>query len=43
MKIFAETQRLIPWELQPSDVDAMFELDSNPEVHRYLGKQSYYN
>jgi len=32
-----ETQRLFFRELITSDADAMFELDSNPEVHRYLG------
>ena len=37
MKIFAETERLILRELLPSDAEGMFELDSNPEVHRYLG------
>ncbi len=39
MHIFAETNRLILRELLPSDVEAMFELDSDPEVHRYLGNQ----
>lgn len=39
MKIFAETQRLILREMLPSDVDGMFELDSDPEVHRYLGNK----
>lgn len=33
-----ETERLLLWEIQPSDADAMFELDSDSEVHRYLGK-----
>lgn len=37
MKIFAETERLILRELIESDKNGMFELDSNPEVHRYLG------
>lgn len=32
-----ETKRLILREIQPSDADALFELDSDPEVHRYLG------
>lgn len=39
MKIFAETERLILRELLPSDVDGMFELDSDPEVHKYLGNK----
>ena len=35
-----ETERLILREILPSDADAMFELDSDPEVHRYLGNAS---
>ena len=31
-----ETERLI---LRESDLDGMFELDSDPEVHRYLGNK----
>lgn len=38
VKIFAETERLILREIIPSDIDGMFELDSDPEVHKYLGK-----
>ena len=37
MKIFAETNRLILREILPTDLDGMFLLDSDPEVHRYLG------
>lgn len=37
MKIFAETDRLIMRELLPSDAAGIFALDSDPEVHRYLG------
>ena len=37
MTIFAETPRLILRELLPTDLEGMFELDSDPEVHRYLG------
>jgi RimJ/RimL family protein N-acetyltransferase len=37
MKIFTETERLILRELLPTDVDGMYELDSDPEVHKYLG------
>jgi len=37
MKIFAENDRLFLRELLPADVEGMFELDSDPEVHRYLG------
>ncbi len=40
MKIFAETERLILRELLPSDVDGMFELDSDPQVHKYLGSKT---
>ena len=37
MKIYAETDRLILREVLPIDVEGMFELDSNPLVHEYLG------
>ena len=36
MKIFIETERLIIREILPTDIDGMFELDADPEVHRYL-------
>jgi [ribosomal protein S5]-alanine N-acetyltransferase len=39
MKIFAETDRLILREVLPMDIDGMFELDSDPEVHKYLGNK----
>ncbi|MDX8339125.1 GNAT family N-acetyltransferase [Draconibacterium sp. IB214405] len=39
MKVFAETERLILREILPTDVDGMFELDSDSEVHRYLGNK----
>src|ERR1044071_659176 len=39
MTIFAETQRLILREITMEDVDGFFELDSDPEVHKYLGTQ----
>jgi RimJ/RimL family protein N-acetyltransferase len=39
MKIFAETERLILREILPSDIEGLFELDSDPEVHRYLGNK----
>lgn len=32
-----ESERLLYRELLPSDAEAMFEMDNNPEVHRYLG------
>jgi ribosomal-protein-alanine N-acetyltransferase len=34
-----ESERLMYRELLPSDDQGMFELDSNPEVHRYLGNK----
>jgi len=39
VKIVAETDRLIVREILPSDVDGMFEMDSDPEVHKYLGNK----
>ena len=38
MKIFAETERLILRELMAGDDVAMFEMDADPEVHKYVGK-----
>ncbi len=35
--VFIETERLLLRELLATDAVAMFEMDSNPEVHRYLG------
>ncbi|HEX5625777.1 MAG TPA: GNAT family N-acetyltransferase [Saprospiraceae bacterium] len=39
MKIFAETERLLLREIVPEDLDGFLELDSDPEVHRYLGNR----
>lgn len=39
MKVFAETERLILREILPTDIEGMFELDSDPMVHRYLGNK----
>lgn len=36
MKIFAETERLILRELEYTDTNDLFEMDSNPEVHLYI-------
>ena len=36
MRIFVETERLILREILPTDVDGLFQLDSDPMVHRYL-------
>jgi RimJ/RimL family protein N-acetyltransferase len=41
MYIRIETPRLIVRELLPGDEQRMFEMDSNPEVHRYLGNKPY--
>jgi RimJ/RimL family protein N-acetyltransferase len=37
--IFVETNRFILREILPTDVEGLFELDSDPEVHRYLGNK----
>lgn len=39
MKEPIETERLLLRELLLSDVDGMFELDSNPNVHLFLGNK----
>ncbi|MBJ6366755.1 GNAT family N-acetyltransferase [Snuella sedimenti] len=39
MKFFIETERLILRSMLPTDLEGMFELDSNPIVHRYLGNK----
>jgi ribosomal-protein-alanine N-acetyltransferase len=39
MTFYIETERLILRELRLSDLNGMFELDSNPEVHKYLGNK----
>ena len=43
MKFYIETERLILRELRIGDLDGMFELDSDPEVHRYLGNKPIKN
>jgi RimJ/RimL family protein N-acetyltransferase len=43
MKVFIETDRLILRELLPSDAKGMFELDSDAEVHRFLGNHPIQN
>lgn len=40
MKIFAETERLVLREILPTDIDGIYELDSDPDVHRYLGNNT---
>jgi RimJ/RimL family protein N-acetyltransferase len=39
MKEPIETERLLLREIQMSDVDGMFELDSNPNVHLFVGNK----
>ena len=39
MKFDIETDRLILRELRVTDLEGMFELDSDPEVHKYLGNK----
>ena len=43
MKIHLETERLILRDLISNDVDGLFELDSNPNVHTYLGNKPFEN
>ncbi|OSY88818.1 GNAT family acetyltransferase [Tenacibaculum holothuriorum] len=43
MKFYLETERLILREFQDKDTDGIFELDSNPEVHKYLGNNPITN
>ena len=40
MKSIIETDRLILRAVTDEDLDGMFELDSNPEVHKYLGNKT---
>lgn len=39
MDLVLETPRLILRELLPSDAEAMFKMDNNPNVHKYLWKK----
>jgi [ribosomal protein S5]-alanine N-acetyltransferase len=39
MKFYIETPRLILREFQTSDYEVLFDLDSNPEVNRFLGNK----
>lgn len=39
MKIHVETDRLLLRDIEYSDIESIFALDSDPEVHRYLGNQ----
>lgn len=40
MKIFIETKRLFLRELTEEDAPGLFELDSDPAVHKYLGNKT---
>ncbi len=40
MKVITETERLIIREILPTDIDEMFELHSDPEVHIFLGNKT---
>lgn len=37
MDIYIETERLLLRPVLDTDLDSMFEMDSDPEVHKYLG------
>ncbi len=39
MQFYIETERLIMRDLLPTDAEGMFRLDSDPEVHKYVGKK----
>ena len=39
MSVFLETKRLILRGIERSDLEGIFELDSNPIVHKYLGNK----
>jgi len=43
MRFHIETPRLILRDMLPSDAEGMFELDSNPEVLKYLGGKTMKN
>lgn len=43
MKIHIETHRLLIREIRETDEAGLFELDSNPNVHRYLGNEPVTN
>jgi ribosomal-protein-alanine N-acetyltransferase len=40
MNLILETERLLLREILPTDAEAMFALDNNPNVHRYLGNKT---
>ncbi|WP_136482103.1 GNAT family N-acetyltransferase [Cognatitamlana onchidii] len=43
MKFEIETERLILRDMREADLEGMFELDSDPRVHKYLGNRPFTN
>ena len=43
MNLILETERLLLRPLELTDADAMFAMDSNPEVHKYLWQKPFQN
>ena len=43
MHFYIETERLILRDLLPTDDEGMFLLDSDPDVHKYLGRKPVQN
>lgn len=41
MKVFAETDRIILREITLEDIPMMYKMDSDPEVHKYLGNKPF--
>ena len=39
MQFYIETERLIMRDLLPTDDEGMFRLDSDPDVHQYVGRK----
>jgi ribosomal-protein-alanine N-acetyltransferase len=39
MKYYIETERLILRDLLPTDEETFFKMDSNQELHKYLGNK----
>ena len=43
MDLILETERLIIREMRHEDAEALFDMDSNPNVHKYLWQKPYTN
>ena len=41
MNLILETDRLIMREMRHEDAEALFEMDSNPNVHKYLWNKPF--